>query len=93
MDVEIEDCSSRVVKSVEPPLRKKLDSDVLFTDDKINLIALKEHFRREGRLHDEDVVTILTRASALFREEDNVVTVSSPITSIIPLSFSLSFRH
>jgi len=79
MDVEV-DCTSRVVKTVETPLRKKLDTDVLFTDDKVNLIALKEHFRREGRLHNEDVLALLTRASDLFREEDNVINVSSPIT-------------
>jgi hypothetical protein len=82
MEVDAPEDPTRFIKTVEHPVRYLLDSTTLFpTDSTVNLAALKEHFRREGRLRKADVERLLQMASDIFREEDNVVSVSSPITS------------
>ena len=86
MDIEDE---SRIVKSVVHPAKNKLDCDDIFmADGKLDLVVLKEHFFKEGKLEKEAALRILSQGSNLLRQEDNVISVSSPITSNNSLLFS-----
>jgi hypothetical protein len=52
-----------------------------------NVPFLKQHFSREGRLTEEQALTILQRTTDLLGTEPNLVQVKSPVTSEWPSCF------
>lgn len=74
--------TGRVVEGVKSPPMYPLAHDKLFDPEtgKPNTQKLKKWFRKEGRLHKEDIMTIVSEASAILRKEPNLLSVSSPIT-------------
>ncbi|AGO12466.1 AaceriAER118Cp [[Ashbya] aceris (nom. inval.)] len=71
----------RVVKSV-PPVAKRVPTDEeLFDSDGLpDHEFLREHFRKEGRLSEEQAVRILEMATDILSREPNLLEVSAPIT-------------
>ncbi|RKP02427.1 hypothetical protein CXG81DRAFT_7391, partial [Caulochytrium protostelioides] len=59
-------------------------SDAQFWDPtdptKPNLAHLREHFRREGRLHERHALAIVRAGHALLRQEPNLLDVDAPVT-------------
>lgn len=47
---------------------------------KINIPSLREHLLGEGRLHREDLVWLIDRATEVFAAEPNVLRVEAPVT-------------
>lgn len=47
---------------------------------KPDIVFLKNHFYREGRLSEEHALYILDKASELLRSEPNLVQVDAPVT-------------
>jgi hypothetical protein len=47
---------------------------------KPNAAKLKKWFKKEGKLHKDDIMTIVAEASAILRQEPNLLQVASPIT-------------
>ncbi|KAI0263080.1 putative serine/threonine-protein phosphatase 2B catalytic subunit protein [Gloeopeniophorella convolvens] len=48
--------------------------------DKPDVVFLKDHFFREGRVKEEHALWVIERATALLRAEPNVITVDAPVT-------------
>lgn len=48
---------------------------------KPNTTFLKEHFFREGRLADDQALFILEQATAILKQEPNMIAVEPPVTS------------
>lgn len=87
-DYGVQDFSERIIKTVQPPLGYASDADFYQTVDGpdgpricVNVVFLRMHFYREGRLTEDQVLFILREAAAKFREEPNVLRVPSPVTS------------
>jgi len=75
------DPKERIISSVPAPIAELLDHDVLFgKDGSINIPALQKHLFGEGRLHTEDVIAIVEKATAIFTAESNVLEVKAPVT-------------
>ncbi len=73
--------SDRVVKDVTPPIAHRLDHDALFKPDgTVDIAALQKHLFGEGKLHHEDIIEIINRASELLQKEANLLEVGDPIT-------------
>ncbi len=71
----------RIVKSVPPPAtRKPSDEEVFYPNGLPNHEFLKEHFIREGRLQEHQVLKILRDATQLLRKEPNLLEVPAPVT-------------
>ncbi|KAH3660375.1 hypothetical protein OGAPHI_006961 [Ogataea philodendri] len=71
----------RIVTEVEPPIRTRPpDSSVFLANGLPDYRFLRQHFRREGRLHDHQVVRILRMASEAFSIEPNLLRVGAPVT-------------
>lgn len=74
--------TERIIKSVTPP------TDVIPTDEELfsnpsglpNYIFLREHFKKEGKLKQTQVLKIIKMATKLFESEPNILTVPSPVT-------------
>eukprot|EP01088_Endostelium_zonatum_P000411 TRINITY_DN10689_c0_g1_i1.p1 TRINITY_DN10689_c0_g1~~TRINITY_DN10689_c0_g1_i1.p1 ORF type:complete len:480 (-),score=82.32 TRINITY_DN10689_c0_g1_i1:159-1598(-) len=75
----MEQDSERVVKTVVPPIATVLE-DLWDANDEPIIENLKKHFVREGRLTHDDVRKILSKATAILREEPNILTLPEPIT-------------
>lgn len=74
--------TGRVIDSVKPPPMYPLAHEKLFDAEtgKPNAVKLKKWFRKEGRLYKDDILTLVSQASAILRNEPNLLSVSSPIT-------------
>lgn len=74
--------TGRVVEGVKPPPMYPLAHDKLFDAEtgKPNVQKLKKWLRKEGRLHKDDIIAIVTEAAAILRQEPNLLSVASPIT-------------
>lgn len=79
--------TGRVVDGVVSPPMFPLAHDKLFDAEtgKPNATKLKKWFRKEGKLHKDDIITIVTEASQILRAEPNLLSVSSPITGTFEL--------
>lgn len=73
--------TERAISSV-PTIPENLLSleDAFLENGKPNIQALKEHFLREGRVHDDVARKIIADASAILREENNILEVEAPVT-------------
>ncbi|KIK81972.1 hypothetical protein PAXRUDRAFT_735013 [Paxillus rubicundulus Ve08.2h10] len=73
----------RMVKEVLAPNADK-PTDVQFFSEqdptKPNLVFLKNHFFREGRLREDHALWILEKATALLRDEPTVLEIDAPVT-------------
>lgn len=72
---------------VPEPVKFKPTDDEFYTKDdlgtlKPNPMFLKEHFFKEGRLTEAQALRILEEATELLKTEPNMVTVTSPVTSM-----------
>lgn len=90
--------ADRQIKSVIPPIHRPLAGKLLFAashlssqrlDRKPDWKLLLSRFKREGRLHREDVLEIIVQAREIFgtvrvtvEKERNVVYVDDPITVV-----------
>jgi serine/threonine-protein phosphatase 2B catalytic subunit len=74
--------TGRVVEAIKCPPNRPLAHEKLFDAEtgKPNAVKLKKWFRKEGRLHKDDILHIVSEASAILRKEPNLLSVSSPIT-------------
>lgn len=84
--------TGRVIDSVKCPPMHPLAHEKLFDAEtgKPNAAKLKKWFRKEGRLHKDDILAIVSEASAILRNEPNLLSVSSPITGTSsPLAFGI----
>ncbi|ODV80770.1 Metallo-dependent phosphatase [Suhomyces tanzawaensis NRRL Y-17324] len=71
----------RAVTSVDPPASHKPSEAELFHPNGLpNCEVLKEHFKREGRLHEEHAIRILRDATELLASEPNLLEVPAPVT-------------
>lgn len=71
----------RAVTSVEAPATFKPTEEQLFLPNGLpNCAFLKEHFIREGRLHEEHAIRILNDATELLASEPNMLEVPAPVT-------------
>ncbi|CCE83335.1 Piso0_003910 [Millerozyma farinosa CBS 7064] len=71
----------RIVKSVPAPAKFKPKDEELFLPNGLpNTEFLKEHFRREGRLHEEQALRILRDTTELLASEPNMLEVPAPVT-------------
>ncbi|CUM66092.1 uncharacterized protein PRCAT00003746001 [Priceomyces carsonii] len=73
--------TERAVKSVRPPAATKPTDEELFLPNGLpNCEFLKEHFTREGRLHENQAIRILRDATDMLKEEPNLLEVPAPVT-------------
>lgn len=74
--------TGRVVDGVKSPPMFPLAHEKVFDAEtmKPNAAKLKKWFKKEGKLHKEDILHIVSEASAILRQEPNLLSVSSPIT-------------
>eukprot|EP01060_Flectonema_neradi_P012674 TRINITY_DN19437_c0_g1_i2.p1 TRINITY_DN19437_c0_g1~~TRINITY_DN19437_c0_g1_i2.p1 ORF type:complete len:288 (+),score=52.11 TRINITY_DN19437_c0_g1_i2:49-912(+) len=71
----------RACPDVPPPLWEPMVSSELWDTPKFpNLEKLKNHFLREGLLHDKDALKIINEASSLLRKEPNLLRLKDPLT-------------
>ncbi|KAH3675161.1 hypothetical protein WICMUC_002817 [Wickerhamomyces mucosus] len=72
---------SRINSKVLPIANFKPTDNQLFHSNGLpNLVFLKEHFLKEGRLHEYQVLKILKKASEILNKEPNLLTISAPLT-------------
>lgn len=70
----------RVVRSVEAPATfKPTEAQVFYENGLPNHQFLKEHFRREGRLHESHALRILRAATDILYKEPTLLELSAPI--------------
>ena len=70
----------RTIKTKYIQETRPLQKNMLFNDNgKINIGLLRNHFYREGRLSNECVIELLSKASELMKNEPNVLTVQAPM--------------
>jgi serine/threonine-protein phosphatase 2B catalytic subunit len=50
-------------------------------EDMPNIVFLRLHFFKEGRLTEEQILFLLRKVKDIFTEEKNVLRLQSPITS------------
>lgn len=71
----------RIVKSVPAPAKFKPKDEELFLPNGLpNTEFLKEHFRKEGRLHEEQALRIIRDTTELLASEPNMLDVPAPVT-------------
>lgn len=59
---------------------KPTNSELFLANGLPDIPFLKEHFRREGRLHDYQVIKILNMAADVLKKEPNLLRVPAPVT-------------
>ncbi|AET40889.1 calcineurin catalytic subunit A Ecym_7032 [Eremothecium cymbalariae DBVPG len=84
---ELEDGSKvhtkeRVIQSVPPVAKRVPTNEELFNDEDglPNHEFLRDHFKKEGRLTEEQALRIVEMATNLISKEPNLLNVSAPIT-------------
>lgn len=77
------DTKERVVKSVKPPV-SSIPTDGELFDKKGNpdYRFLMNHFQREGRLKESQMITIIEKAEKIMKEEPNLLYVDVPATVV-----------
>ncbi|KAI5839605.1 Metallo-dependent phosphatase-like protein [Morchella snyderi] len=73
----------RVCKDVQAPAFHKPRDDQFYDPNdptKPNLVFLKQHFYREGRLTEEQALFILSRCTEVLKTEPNLLEMDAPIT-------------
>lgn len=71
----------RAITSVDAPATYKPTEEQLFLPNGLpNCAFLKDHFIREGRLHEEHAIRILHDATELLASEPNLLQVPAPVT-------------
>ncbi len=74
----------RVMKDVPAPIWKYMDAKELWADDGLpDITNLKRHLLHEGRLNPKDAITLVQKASAIFRKEPNLLQLQDPITGMV----------
>ncbi|KAI9337646.1 serine/threonine-protein phosphatase 2B catalytic subunit A1 [Pilaira anomala] len=82
-DGTVVNTKDRICKNVEAPAYQKPTNQELWSTEQPglpNLLFLKEHFRREGRLTEEQALYILNSTNDLLKNEPNLLRISAPIT-------------
>jgi serine/threonine-protein phosphatase 2B catalytic subunit len=75
--------TGRVVDSVPAPASKVLEWDEVFdVDGKPRAEVIKQHFIREGRMHEDHILKIVTEAQAILAQEPNLLEVAAPATGM-----------
>jgi serine/threonine-protein phosphatase 2B catalytic subunit len=75
-------CQDRVIKSVEPPPHSFLTSAQLFPRGPgaaPDLLLLKNHLKREGRVMKADALQLMRAASEQFRKEKTLLELKYPV--------------
>lgn len=75
--------TERVIKDVQAPAMRVPTDEEFFSDvdpTKPDVVFLKNHFYREGRLTEEQALFIIERGTAILRDEPNVLDVDAPLT-------------
>ncbi|TID24576.1 hypothetical protein CANINC_003048 [Pichia inconspicua] len=74
--------TERVLKSLPAPTNEILSDKDLFGNPGglPNYTLLRDHFKREGKLKQEQVLKIIKLATKIFESEQNLLHVSSPVT-------------
>lgn len=76
-----EDANKRVISAVPYPETRTLSkSEILSKRDRPRIDLLKRHLYDEGRLEIDAALCIVNRAARIFRAEDNMLKLHSPIT-------------
>ncbi|KAH0545310.1 hypothetical protein FGG08_000609 [Glutinoglossum americanum] len=73
----------RVCKDVQAPAFRPPTEQEFFSQgdrSKPNLLYLKQHFCREGRLTEEQALWIIQRGTEILRQEPNLLEMDAPIT-------------
>ena len=64
----------------------RVPSDAEFFSDidpsKPDIVFLKNHFYRQGRLSEEQALYILEKATEVLKSEDNILNVEAPVTGM-----------
>ncbi|GAA5796670.1 Metallo-dependent phosphatase-like protein [Helicostylum pulchrum] len=82
-DGTVVNTKDRICKNVETPAFQKPTDKELWSAERPelpNLEFLKEHFRREGRLTEEQALRILNATNDLLKKEPNLLHMPAPIT-------------
>lgn len=74
--------TERVLQSLPAPTKEILSDKELFGNPGglPNYKLLREHFKREGKLKQDQVLRIIKTATKIFENEPNLLHVSSPVT-------------
>jgi len=76
-----EEEDDRPLKEVIAPPKFPLAHTELFRDNGgVNLVNLRDHLHKEGRLRKDDALQLVKMASEVFAKEDNLLKLSDPIT-------------
>lgn len=71
----------RFINNIPPVARRApRDEELFLTNGLPDHKFLKEHFKQEGRLTNDQAISILTSATNLFLGEPNLLSVPSPVT-------------
>lgn len=73
----------RVVKDVQAPAMQPPTDEQFWSKvdpSKPDIAFLKNHFYREGRLHEHQALYILHQATEILKNESNLLNVDAPIT-------------
>jgi serine/threonine-protein phosphatase 2B catalytic subunit len=76
--------NDRFLQNLTPPPIGYLPHDLLYPpgSKKPSLEILKDHLKKEGKLHKNDCIQLITEASALLSSEANLLHLSEPIVII-----------
>ncbi len=76
----------RFVKTIQSPPIKPITSSLIWSnpsDRKIpNWKLLREHLKREGKLHKTDMMKIIKYSQEILKKEGNLIQVQDPITVV-----------
>lgn len=73
----------RFCKDVQAPAVQIPTSELFFSkedSEKPDIVFLKDHFYREGRISDEHALYIINKGTEILKEESNLLEVDAPIT-------------
>ena len=73
----------RVIKEVQAPAMQPPTDEQFWSNldpTKPDIAFLKNHFYREGRLHEHQALYIIHTASEILKNEPNLLNVDAPIT-------------
>lgn len=74
--------TERVLSEVPHPPCKPLAHEECFDNEEFpNVSVIKEWLRQEGKLLKKDIMSIVERATEIFREEPNMIDLQAPVTS------------
>lgn len=74
--------NKRKVKSVPPPAQAIMKINDIFYSDMPNLIKLKNHLEKEGRVSQDLVIKIINLTDQILVKEVNVLSIEPPVTIV-----------